>query len=361
MTLQTFLTHWKITYPERDTLLNQGETRFYESQGSQYVITRCPYCKNSPKGPDKKHHCHVHFETEWFKCHRCGTSGSLGYLLHLQTPPTKETEWTQYTSTPESRKTNPVLSARQRGLETTKFKPGITIPLEAVPRKNPAWKYLLSEGFSEKKLLMEAETHGIYLCEQGIQLTDNPLNTTTNRIIFDIKEGDKSYGWQARWLPKHWPKTKEDEHEETLIQKYLISPGLKKSYILYNWTQAQLWDTWIVVEGIKKVWKTGGFALAGFGIGNNPKPPEDLPENVRNQFWSVRLLQGQRPIGLLYDKDATDQAILHAEKLRILGVDCTPIPLPSSGPKDLDAYTTPEIRQLIKNTMGRLPKPLTTL
>jgi hypothetical protein len=358
LNLPTFLDHWKNRFPDRTSLLNDGETRFYEAKGSHYLQVRCPYCKYSSHGPDEKHHCYVHYEAEWFKCHRCGKAGSLQYLLHLQSPPTAPETWNSYTSTPETRKINPLLSARQKGLETSRKKPGITLPIEAVPKTHPAWQFLLHEGFTEKKILQEAETHGIYLCTQGHQLTQNPLNTTTNRLIFDIKEGAKSYGWQARWLPKNWPKSLEDTQEEKLVQKYLISPGLKKSYLLYNWTQAQLWDTWILVEGIKKVWKTGGFALAGFGIGNNPKPPEDLPESVRSQFWSIRLLQGKRPVGLLYDRDALQKAQEHAEKLRELGVDCTPIPLPQNGPQDLDNYTTQEIRQLIKKVLGRLPRPL---
>ena len=358
MTLETFLEHWRILHPERESIYNNGETRYYEAKGTQYLLARCPYCKYSKKGPDQKHHCHVHYEAEWFKCHRCGRSGTLHYLLHIETPPPKKETWATYTSTPETRKLDPVLSARQRGLETTKTKPGVTVPIEAIPRKHPAWQYLFEEGFSEKKILQEAETHGLYLCTNGIQMTPNPLNTTTNRLIFDIKEGNRSYGWQARWIPKNWPKNPADIQEENLVQKYLISPRLKKSYLLYNWTQAQQWDTWIIVEGIKKVWKTGGFALAGFGVGNNPTPPEDLPEQIRNQFWSIRLLRGGRPVGLLYDKDAVDLAQEHCEKLLKMGVDCRVIPLPQTGPKDLDNYTSQEIRQIIKNQFGRLPLPI---
>jgi len=358
LNLTDFLGHWRQRFPDRDSVLNNGETRFYEAKGSHYLQVRCPYCKKSSHGPDEKHHCHVHYEAEWFKCQRCGQSGSLPYLLHLKTPPQKTEVWESYTSTPENRKLNPLLSARQKGLETTKKKPGITLPIEAIPKTHPAWQFLLAEGFSEKKILQEAETHGIYLCTQGYQLTSNPLNTTTNRLIFDIKEGAKSYGWQARWLPRRWPKSPEDLQEEALVQKYLISPGLKKSYLLYNWTQAQAWDMWILVEGVKKVWKTGGFALSGFGIGNNPNPPEDLPEKTRSQYWSIRLLEGKRPVGLLYDKDALDKAQETALKLQALGVCCQAIPIPKDGPSDLDSYSTTEIRQLIKKHMGRLPLPI---
>lgn len=309
-------------------------------------------------GPDRNHHCHVHFEPEWFKCHRCGKSGSIAYLLNLKTPLKKESEWKSYRSTSESQKLNPLLSARQRGLETSKTKPGITVPIEAVKRNHPAWQYLFSEGFTENKILKEAETHGIYLCTQGIPLTSDAANTTTNRLIFDIKEGNKSYGWQARWLPSHWPKTQADLHEEAQVQKYLISPGLKKSYLLYNWTQAQLWDTWIIVEGIKKVWKTGGFALANFGISSNPNPPEELPKNIKDQFWSMRLLNGNRPVGLLYDKEAFPKAQKDAQLLTNIGIKCKAIPLPDNGYRDLDAYSTPEIRQIIKNSLGYLPKTI---
>ena len=360
MTLDDFLKHWREKYPQPGTLHQDLSPRFYSGKGTFYLPVRCPYCEGRGKGPDKAHHCYAHYEGEWFKCQRCGEKGSLNYLLGIwkKTEKKKEPVWDSYISTPEKQVTDPGLLARSKGLEGSRMKPGTTVRIEDLPTTHVAWQYLLSEGFKNQDILSLAEEYGIFYCLQGHQITQNPLNNTTHRLIFEIQEGGKCYGWQARWLPSSWPPSAEDAAMEKEVEKYLFSPGIKKSFILYNWDIAQAWDMWILVEGIKKVWKTGRFALAGFGVGNNPHPPEETSEAARNQFWSIRLKNGKRPVGLLYDKDALSVAMSHAEQLRAMGVDATAIPHPITGHKDLDKYHPLEIRKIIKTTMGRLPKIL---
>jgi hypothetical protein len=359
---QDFLLAWRIKYPDPSSLLDNGASRFYPGKGTMYVQVRCPFCKKNGKGEDKSHHCNAHYEdgSEWFKCQRCGEGGSIQYLLGIQKqkPQTQNNSdnWSTFVSRPETRKTDPRLLARSKGLEGSRIKPGATVALCDLPRSHVAWQYLKSEGFTEDKILGLAEKHGIFYCQHGTQFTGNELNTTSHRLIFEIREEDQTYGWQARWLPKHWPPSPEDIAMSKEIEKYLFSPGLKKSYMLYNWDYAQRWDSWIVVEGIKKVWRTGEFSLSVFGISNSATPPIDASEGALNQYWSMRLLNGNRPIGILYDKDALSTAVSQVEKLKAMGVDAKVIPLPANGPKDLDSYPTPEIRQIIKNHMGRLPK-----
>lgn len=359
MTREEFLLGWKARYPANTTIADNGAACIYAAKGSSYIRVTCPYCAKTKHGPDTNHHLHAHYEQSWFKCQRCGESGTLEWLLgRWKAKPKTQTPWKEYRSTAENQKVDPAMLSRSRGLEASRVKPGICVPLQEVKRSEPAWQYLLSEGFSQARLLSLAESYGIYLCIQGRQFTAHPENTTTNRLIFEIREGHTLFGWQARWLPNHWPPTEEDLRMSKRVQKYLISPGLKKTHILYNWDQAQAYDMWVVVEGVKKVWKTGPFALATFGIGNNAIPPEETSAEAYNGYWSVRLKNGRRPIVLLYDRGAWDQAQIHAIALRSLGVEAIPAPLPAdeSRPDDLDGYMTPEILQIIKNAAGRLPK-----
>lgn len=360
MKLEEFLRDWTQKNPRPDSILDRGEPRFYPSQGSYYVQVNCPLCTKTGKTPDTSHHCYVHYELGWFKCFRCSAQGSIDYLLgrKKQTKATNSQPkpWSSYTSTPETRVADPRLINRAKGLEGSKIKPGVTITLENIPKSHPAWQYLLSEGFSLQEISSLSEKYGIYYCMQGRQFTSNPENTTTGRIIWEIREAGHLYGWQARWIPSHWPPTQEDKEIQQRTDKYIISPGLKKSFILYNWDYAQRWDAWVLVEGAKKVWKTGEFALASFGISNNPKPPEDLQGSSLDQYWSMRLKNGNRPVLMLYDKDGFSTSLSHEKALREMGVEALAISLPENGPNDLDSYNKFEIKQIIKNQFGRLPK-----
>jgi hypothetical protein len=358
--LEEFLQAWRLRYPKLGQALDNGLPKLYPSQGTYYVQVNCPYCEGKGKTQDKGYHCHVHYEAGWFNCFRCGSRGGVDFLLGRKQnkPKQQEEAWDSYVSTPEDRVIDPRLLNRGRGLEGSKMKPGITCSLESLPKNHPAKAFLRNEGFTDNEILVLAEKYGIYYCVNGIQMTSNPLNTTSGRLIWEIREGGTLYGWQARWLPKNWPPSQEDKATEKEIEKYLFSPGLRKSFILYNWDNAQRWDSWVIVEGAKKVWKTGEFSLASFGISNNPKPPSELEQSALNEYWSIRLKNGNRKVGLLYDKDALSTALSHEKTLREMGIDATTIPLPENGPNDLDDYNKFEIRRLIKTYLGKIPSLL---
>lgn len=228
--------------------------------------------------------------------------------------------------------------------------------MDALRRSHPAWQYLMAEGFTVHDIERICETYGVHYCIQGISMTENPENTTTGRLIFEIQEGGILYGWQARWLPESWPPKEEDKAKAKRVEKYLFSPGFRKSHILYNWDAAQAYDTWAVVEGAKKVWKAGPYALASFGIGNSPHPPADAAGEAYEKHWAVRLAKSGRKIAIIYDKGAEEQASLHAAVIREMGGDATAATLPEHGPADLDNYMREEILQIVKKTCGRLPR-----
>lgn len=344
MTKSEFLAKWKAKYPNPSSIIENAEDFFYEARQSTYTRVNCPYCRKRGFSADTKHHCHVHYEQEWFKCHRCGAGGSLRFLLGVYS--SKDSE---------SKKSPPVIRKQDTPKRKFKIKPGGCIPITSLPPDHIALQYLLSEGFSMEELKRITETYRTFYCFQGIELSGG---STTHRIIFEIEESNEVIGWQARWLPKQWPPSEEDLLNQEKEKKYLLSPGFRKSQSFYNWDIAQNWDVFVLVEGVKKVWKTGPWALGTFGIGNSVKVSDLLPSEEKNKFWSERLKLAQRPVLILYDKDGFSTALSHEKGLRELGVDATAIPLPKDGPKDLDDYHKIEIRKILLQTLGRLPKPI---
>jgi hypothetical protein len=351
-----FLSQWRDRHNGTLPPLNNGEEFFYPGWASTYVRVGCPFCPKKGKGKDTSHHLHVHFERDCFKCMRCGTSGSTEFLLGRKRP--KPTAWKTYTSRPENHKPNPAVLLFNQGPEPNRTRPGTCGHLRGLRRNHPAWQYLLKEGFTVREIEAVADKYHLGFCHSGRQMTHNPENTTTGRLIIPIIEAATHYGWQARWLPSQWPPTQEDNAKEALVDKYLFSPGFKKTHILYNWDEAQNWDMWVVVEGAKKVWKTGGFALATFGIGNNPTPPQDASGDAHDKHWAVRLAHSKRKIVLLYDKgtEAEEAAQNHARAIQTLGGEIQIAKLPAQGPDDLDRYSQVDILNIIKTTCKRLPK-----
>lgn len=361
MTPKEFLTQWRLDYPE-NTVFQNGETSSWS--GGEYIRVQCPFCKNHPKiGPDKGHHAHVH--ENWFKCQRCGTKGGLAYLLGRDLPKGED---------PSKWETHQVASQRGPKREkklvdlfggpAAKSSPGSTIWLGDLPKKHRAWQYLLSEQFSVEEIESLLKIFPIHYCTEGKPFTKNPANTTTNRLIFTIREANQQIGWQARWLPDNWPPSPEDIAKGKKEDRYITSPGFKKSFTLYNIENALNWDTIVVVEGIKKVWKAGLFSVGTLGIGNEIDPPEGLSNQDSSRFWINRLTQASlegREILFLYDRSGLSNAVLHSETINQRGGNSRIILLEQGKPDDVDAYFRPEIAQLLLKRTGKLPKPLKTL
>jgi hypothetical protein len=348
MQLDTFLQEWRLDNSE-ETLLNHGEIFFW--QGSPYARVRCPFCAQDKRlGPDKAHHCHVH--EGWFRCQRCGTKGPLRKLLGREPMPTPGKK--------SVLKRPLIVGPNLFGGPAAKSSPGSTIWMGDLPRTHPSWRYLIEQ---EKFLKSEVEAilriFPVHVCTHGKPFTKNPLNTTDGRLIFTITEDGKQIGWQARWLPTAWPASPAELALSKDADRYITSPGLRKSFVLYNFDQCLQWDTIVVVEGIKKVWKTGLFSCATLGIGNSTEAPEGLSSKDHAQFWINRLLHASlegRKILFLYDKDGISKGLLHADWIQENGGDAEAIALPSGQPKDLDLYLRVEIAEIIRKANGKLPQ-----
>lgn len=356
MNSQTFLAEWRLDNPE-DTVFNQGEEALWS--GGTYVRVKCPFCKEDKRlGPDKGHHAHVH--PEWFKCQRCGAKGGLNHLLGRELPKRKSPEdWKSHSVEITERK-RPKKLVDLFGGPASKSSPGRTVWLGDLPTSHPAWQYLTkSEKFSEQEVRELLQNFPIHVCIEGRQFTQNEANTTSGRLIFTVLEQNQQIGWQARWLPKQWPPSPEDILEAEKADRYITSPGLKKSFTLYNIDNAMKWDTIVIVEGAKKVHKLGMFAAATFGVGNDTEAPEGLSAEDTNRFWINRLLQASkegREIWFLYDKDGVGKALLHCDAIKAKGGNASIITLDPGKPPDVDDYFRAEHMQLLLKKKGRLPK-----
>ena len=356
MNSTNFLREWRLDNRE-DTILNGGER--YQWQGGEYIRVTCPFCKLDKKlGPDLGHHVHVH--EAWFKCQRCGTKGGLNYLIGRNLPiPTHPKDWKSHT-TSNGPRAKPKKMVDLFGGPASKSSPGRTVWLGDLSISHPAWKYLMeSEKFPEREIRELLEHFPMHVCIEGRQFTKNEENLTTGRLIFTVLEQNQQIGWQARWLPKHWPPRKEDIEQSKRIDKYITSPSFKKSFTLYNIDNAMKWDTIFVVEGAKKVHKLGLFSVASFGVGNNTQAPEGLSATETNSFWINRLISASkegREIVFLYDKDAVGKAMIHNEAILEAGGNSSVMTLPIGGPKDVDNYFRAQHIQHILKMRGKLPK-----
>jgi hypothetical protein len=307
---------------------------------------RCPYCHNVDPGlgPDKSHHLMVKLDQGFFRCIRCNKNSVIDYLFtnadgsgggHLQG------------------EEKPILNVRNERRTGSQFLKR-TMTLDGLPRDHSAWRFLLDDGFTEQQILHLGETMGIVYCEDGSQVGDNMFNVTTGRLVFLLKYQGKLEGWQARWLPKNYDRRSELEKiaKELRISKYLISPGYRKLQLPYNMDKAWQYQTLVAVEGVKKVWKTGPFALGTFGIQNSlPENPLDSPERP-DDIWPVRALRDNKKLVILFDRNGLTQAFKLAVWYKKHGGESSIIMLPPGDRDDLDAYSKEEIRRML---LSQLP------
>lgn len=363
MTEQEFIELWRVKYSKSDSLYSTTPTSHASS--GDYFRVKCPYCekRNPELGPDKNHHCHVHFKEEYYRCMRCGARAPvLSSLLGLSDDykALNQKKWDSYRVTEEEEQ-----RARKKLLHfnriKSKSKPGQLISLLDLPATHVAMQYLKSEGFSYKEVRRLCSEYGIFYCNQGKPFTDKPLNTTTHRLIFPIECDGESVGWQARWLPKtSWPPSPEEQkilkQKPSLLDKYITSPGMKKSYLPYNWEKAKNWDTIVVVEGIKKVWKTGPFSIGILGISSANQAPEGTLDAIAKKHWIERLKQARKPVWFLFDRNGVSNALEYAQTLSSFGIQARVCALPEGMPDDLDDYKQHQILKILLDRFGNLPK-----
>ena len=370
MTLEQF--QWKYSRPigqyELDKTTRDPTPLVHQTlrMGPQ-IHVRCPHCHivAPQRGPDRSYHCHISLQLEIYRCMRCGDSGSLKFLFDVKTDEQilkhhRRRKTGQPFAFPQNKK--PILLQSQNLTRPSpRLSAGQTIPLKALPPTHVAWQYLLNEKFKKEELDDVLAAFRVYYCEKGRQVGNNPANTTTGRLIFEIRHEGEIVGWQARWLPSAWPPKPEEiaAFKADRIQKYLLNPGFLKNSFPYNYDLAIQADKVIAVEGVKKVWKTGANAIGTFGIQFTLPPPKnnsaDTPiDNItisklppREATWLEKLVARKKELFILFDRHAQKEAESTLEWYQKAGGRGKIISLPQFGPDDLDDYTRDEIKTFL--------------
>lgn len=364
MTLEQF--QWKFSRPishyELDKFTLTPLIHQSLRMGPQ-IHVHCPHCHilAPQRGPDTNHHCYVSLELEVYHCMRCGDSGSLSFLFSAKTD---RQILAHHQHLKAGSKFSPLRTKRPTHFLQThgpaksagRLSAGQTIPLKALPLKHVAWQYLLSEKFTKEQLDDVLAAFRVYYCEKGRQIGNNPANTTTGRLIFEISHEGQIVGWQARWLPAAWPPKAEEiaAFKRDRIQKYVLNPGFLKNSFPYNYDLAIQADKVIAVEGVKKVWKTGPNAIGTFGIQftlpaiPSPDSALTLPHHPPNEAtWLEKLIARKKELYLLFDRNGQKEAETTLEWYRQAGGRGQIVTLPKYGPDDLDDYTREEIKTFL--------------
>ena len=129
---------------------------------------------------------------------------------------------------------------------------------------HPAVKYLHERGF-KPEYLTDNFNVAYYECSPR----NFPAAQFRRRLIVPIVFDGNDVGWAARVIPDHTPLTRDTDRGSKKWPykegKYINSPGLKKSNLLYNLDVAKKHDVIAVAEGVTDVWKIGIWSVAILG------------------------------------------------------------------------------------------------
>jgi hypothetical protein len=226
-------------------------------------------------------------------------------------------------------------------------------PLSELPEDHPAINYLRRRKFDPLRL---AKRWGVYYCganrERPGQEDRSPPYFHDKRIVYPVyaplspieqkpaaNRRVRLAGWQARSL-----QTKPANG----APKYFSAAGMKKSELLYGLPQViKTEGPVVIVEGVTDVWRLRTNAVALFGKTISPAQCKLLIRHC-----------GGRPIVILLDEDAVDEAIRVREKIRrsrIAAGDESPVivaRLPK-GRKDPGDCTYMEVWNVVKKAQTR--------
>ena len=178
--------------------------------------------------------------------------------------------------------------------------PGPIVTLNQLDPNHPANVYIRQRGYDPNEL---AKLWSVGICEHP----EKNFNVKT-RIIIPVYMLNELKGWQARFIgERNW--------QMCQVPKYLFMPGFKKTECLYNYDEALIYDTVIVVEGVTDVWSVGPQAVALFG-----------KKASKQQQWL--LTQNWQNIVVMLDPDAKEESIELAKNLRTHGKKVANIMLP---------------------------------
>lgn len=277
-----------------------------------WVNVQCPFC-NDPSQ-------HLGFDTETSKifCWRCGGKKLTDFLIwtlkieHTSPYGIPLPEIIKKYQTDKSENEIPFFEREEKQQKE------IQLPIGSYqPSTNRNWNnfegygsYLKHRGFDTNEIIWD---WFIYF--------GGPIGQFKHRIIIPIYHNNILVSYTGRDITgKQEP-------------KYLTLYGSNIKDYLYGYSYCK--DSVIVVEGCLDAWRIGrGKAVATFG--------------TQCSIAQLRLLKKFKKVGVLFDKDAQDQAIKIVNHLILLRVEAYILPL-ALGAKDPAEMTTEQAGMIVKN------------
>lgn len=175
--------------------------------------------------------------------------------------------------------------------------------LASLPASHPAREYVDRRGF-DSTTYGKAYSLGVSF-DQTYQ-----ARWALNRLIVPIWMLGKQVGWQARVIEGFTPLTPDENRGKSWPYKepkYWTSPGMRKSFLLYNYDVAQRYRNLVVIlEGVTDVWRVGGCAAGLFGKSMSSYQTQLIAETWGFGAWII----------LFGDADAKDAWEANAAALR---------------------------------------------
>lgn len=204
--------------------------------------------------------------------------------------------------------------------------PGNCIPFKQLAADHPAVAYLSGRGFDQNALSEDWEV----MWRTGGSALGHAYRIIIPIYAMDQKDTRVLVGWQSRYfdVDVHGPKPPSKE-----IPKYMTSPGLRKSAVLYNGWRAAAGPLAVVGEGPLDAIKAGPYV----GVAILGKSASLAQESL---LWTGWLARGA-PVIVMLDNDANDTA--SKLKARLGGRGGTVLRVQAPHGKDPGDCTTAEI------------------
>lgn len=139
--------------------------------------------------------------------------------------------------------------------------------VDALAADHPAVLYLRGRGYDAQEL---GRRYAVGYCHN----TDYRWRLAHRRLIIPVLYKGEYVGWQARAIPGVSKLTQNERKASSAWPynepKYWTSPGTRKSYFLYNYDQAALEKTGVIVEGVTDAWRVGPSGVAILGCRLSP-------------------------------------------------------------------------------------------
>ena len=193
--------------------------------------------------------------------------------------------------------------------------PGTCVPLSQLPAEHYICRYVRERGYDVDEL---SRDWGVCWRIEGSALADH------YRLVIPVYAGTAASrylaGWQVRYFDHNYYGPKPPD---PYTPKYMSSPGMRKSHILYNGWRLGAHGVVVVCEGPFDVMRVGLHGVGVLGSDLSLKQESLLLDN-----WTAT----GAPVIIMLDNDMDEKAEKFAVRLRARG--CAAIRVKAPGGKD---------------------------